>query len=118
MKRFELCRTKQERIQWLAENNVVEKIVIKTIKQQMDIEDLVAEIYLILLEKEDECIEKMDDKRLRNYVISIVRNQFNSSTSPYYKNYKRHDRFKSDIDFDINDETGEIVPLYNEEDYD
>ena len=52
-------------------------------------EDLRQEIYLILLDKDEDLIVKAyEDKKLKYYFIRIILNQAKSSTSPFYKKFK------------------------------
>ncbi len=52
--------------------------------------DLFQECILILLEKDEDLICELHLKdELRAYFIRIVQNSFNSSTSPFYKKYRK-----------------------------
>ena len=56
-----------------------------------DIDDFVQEIYMILLEYDkDKIIELHNKKQLKYFIVGIISRQYNSSTSPYYKKYKKY----------------------------
>lgn len=56
-----------------------------------DIDDLVQEIYMILLDyKEDKIIEMYNKKQLKYFLVGVIQRQYHSSTSPFYKKYKKY----------------------------
>lgn len=62
-------------------------------REQNFFEDLKQDVFLALSEKdEDFIIEAHSSKFLKYYFIKIATNQVNSTTSPYYKNYKKERR--------------------------
>lgn len=84
--------TKNEVIEELVKDNVVEKIVYKLLsssKNRFDVpQDLIQDIYLLLLEKDDELIISLYEKnQLGFYLLKIARNQLLSQNSPYYTQY-------------------------------
>lgn len=92
--------TKSEIIEELFNNGTVEKIVYKLLsssKNRFDApDDLIQDIYLLLLEKEDELVISLYNKnQLGFYLLKIARNQLLSKNSPYYTKYIR---FKSQSD--------------------
>lgn len=83
---------KWEVIDELSKNATVEKIVYKLLpcsKNQFDCpEDLIQDIYLLLLEKDDTLIVNLHNKgELGYYLLKIARNQLLSKNSPYYTKY-------------------------------
>lgn len=83
---------KWEVIDELSKNATVERIVYKLLpcsKNQFDSpEDLIQDIYLLLLEKDDTLIVDLHNKgELGYYLLKIARNQLLSKNSPYYKQY-------------------------------
>lgn len=85
---------KWEVIDELSKNATVERIVYKLLpcsKNQFDCpEDLIQDIYLLLLEKDDTLIVNLHNKgELGYYLLKIVRNQLLSKNSPYYTKYIR-----------------------------
>lgn len=63
-----------------------------------DLQDLAQEIYLILLDKDEDLISSMYERGEMNYYISaIITNQVLSSTSPYRTKYTKYgNRFSED----------------------
>lgn len=83
---------KWEVIDELSKNATVERIVYKLLpcsKNQFDCpEDLIQDIYLLLLEKDDTLIVDLHNKgELGYYLLKIARNQLLSKNSPYYTKY-------------------------------
>ena len=84
--------TKYEVIDIIAKNHLVEKIVYKLLpcsKNPFDCpEDLVQEIYLLLLQKDDNLIVNLYNKdEIGFYLLKIARNQLLSKNSSYYYTY-------------------------------
>ena len=84
--------TKWEIIDELSRTNTVEKIIFKLLscsKNPFDCpEDLIQDIYLLLLEKDDKLIIDLYNKgELGFYLLKIARNQLLSANSPYYTKY-------------------------------
>ena len=84
--------TKSEIIEELFKDNVVEKIVYKLLsssKNRFDApDDLIQDIYLLLLEKDDELIISLYNKnQLGYYLLKVARNQLLSVNSKYYYTY-------------------------------
>lgn len=83
---------KQEIINTIAFDHLVEKIVFKLIassKNRFDLPgDLIQDIYIILLEKDEEMIMKLYSKKeIGYYILNIAKRQIFSTTSPYYYKY-------------------------------
>ena len=92
--------TKYEVINIIAREHLVERIVNKLLsssKNPFDCpEDLIQDVYLLLLEKGDKLIVNLYEKgELAYYLLRVVRNQLLSVNSPYYTKYIR---FKSQSD--------------------
>ena len=86
--------TKYEIIDELSKSNTVEKIIFKLLscsKNPFDCpEDLIQDIYLLLLQKDDDLIVNLYNKgELGFYLLKIARNQLLSKNSPYYTKYIR-----------------------------
>lgn len=83
---------KWEVIDELSKNATVERIVYKLLpcsKNQFDCpEDLIQDIYLLLLQKDDDLIVNLYNKgELGYYLLKVTRNQLLSKNSPYYTKY-------------------------------
>ena len=84
--------TKYEVLDIIARDHLVERIVNKLLsssKNPFDCpEDLIQEIYLLLLQKDDDLIVNLYDKgELAYYLLKIARNQLLSVNSKYYYTY-------------------------------
>lgn len=95
--------TKYEVVKQLAESSTVEKIVYKLLnnsKNRFDAPgDLVQDVYLLLLDKDDDLICNLYKKgELGWYILRIVRNQMFSDHSPYYYLYIRFHNLSDDLD--------------------
>ena len=82
---------KQEIIQEISKDKVVEEIVYNIgSKGDEDLKDLIQDIYINLLEKEDNLIENLySTNQLKFYIITMVVNNIHSKNSPYYTKYKK-----------------------------
>ena len=92
--------TKYEVINIIAKEHLVERIVTKLLsssKNPFDCpEDLIQDIYLLLLQKDDDLIVNLYNKdEIGFYLLKIARNQLLSANSPYYTKYIKF-RAKSD----------------------
>ena len=84
--------TKYEVVDIIAKEHIVEKIVYKLLpcsKNPFDYpQDLIQEIYLILLNSDENLIVALYNKgELGFYILRISRNQLLSKNSPYYTKY-------------------------------
>lgn len=91
---------------------VYEKKIIRNILENMrvsstDIDDLEQEVYMILLDYDkDKIIEMYNKKQLNYFCVGIIRRQYNSKTSPFYKKYKKYYQY-IDGNFINNEDTVE-----------
>lgn len=93
---------KWEIVDELSRSNTVEKIIYKLLpasKNRFDCpDDLVQDIYVLLLEKDDDLIIDLYNKgELGFYLLKIARNQLLSANSPYYQKYIRFQSHNDDI---------------------
>lgn len=84
--------TKYEVVDIIAREHLVERIVNKLLsssKNPFDCsEDLIQDIYLLLLQKDDNLIVNLYNKdEIGFYLLKIARNQLLSKNSPYYTKY-------------------------------
>ena len=84
--------TKYEIIDELSKDSTVEKIIYKLLpasKNRFDCpDDLVQDIYVLLLEKDDNLIIGLYNKgELGYYLLKIAKNQLLSDHSPYFYTY-------------------------------
>ena len=94
--------TKYEVIDIIAREHIVERIVNKLLsssKNPFDCpEDLIQDIYLLLLQKDDDLIVNLYNKdEIGFYLLKIARNQLLSKNSPYYTKYIKFKAQSDDI---------------------
>ena len=94
--------TKYEIIDELSKNATVEKIVNKMVsssKNRFDFpDDLIQDIYVLLLEKDEDLIVNLYNKgELGFYLLKVARNQLLSKNSPYYTKYIKFRAYSDDI---------------------
>lgn len=89
------------------------KELIKNMKvNQLDVDDLEQEIYMILLEyNKDKIIDMYNNKQLKFFIVNIINKQYYSKTSPYYKKYKK---YYSIVDENVIN-TMDVIDEYDEE---
>ena len=75
----------------ISKDKIVEEIVYNIgDKGDEDLKDLVQDIYINLLEKEDSLIETLyNTNKLKFYIIRMVVNNIHSKNSPFYTKYKK-----------------------------
>lgn len=84
---------KQSVIGKLAEEDVVGKIIRNIAKNSADpdLKDLEQDIYLQLMEKDEEMIENLyENGQLNYYITKIAINNIKSKTSRFYYTYKKN----------------------------
>ena len=94
--------TKYDVLDIIAREHLVERIVNKLLsssKNPFDCpEDLIQDIYLLLLQKNDDLIVNLYNKdEIGFYLLKIARNQLLSKNSPYYQKYIRFQSNSDDI---------------------
>lgn len=74
-------------------------------------DDLIQEIYMILLEyNKDKIVEMYEKKQLKFFIVRIIKNQYNSCNSPFFKKYKKYytiidgNTINNEVDMEDNDE--------------
>ena len=75
----------------ISKNKIVEEIVYNIgDRGDEDLKDLIQDIYINLLEKEDNLIETLySENQLKYFIIRMVVNNIHSKNSPYYTKYKK-----------------------------
>ena len=98
--------TKNEVVEKLAKERLVEQIVSNIAKSADDLlNDLVQEIYLDLLEKDEDKIVKLyESNQIRFFITRIVINNLHSKNSPYWCKIKSFTHNMNEITGDISDE--------------
>lgn len=95
--------TKYQVIDEISKESLVEKIIYKLLpasKNWFDCpEDLIQDIYIILLEKEDNLIVNLYNKgELGYYILKIAKHQILSKNSPYFYLYIKFRTKSDDLD--------------------
>lgn len=75
----------------ISKDKLVEEIVYNIgDRGDEDLKDLIQDIYINLLEKEDSLIENLySTNQLKFYIVKMVVNNIHSKNSPYYTKYKK-----------------------------
>lgn len=75
----------------LEEENVLREMCTNMNVSPNDMDDFVQELYVILLEyNQDKIIELYNKKQLKYFIVGIIQRQYHSKTSPFYKKYKKY----------------------------
>lgn len=84
--------TKREVISIIANERMVETIIANIEKKQDDLfNDLAEDIYISLLEKDDDMIVKLyTTKQIRYFITRMVINNVHSKNSPFWTIYKKY----------------------------
>lgn len=92
--------TKNEVVNIIAKERLVETIVSNIAKSSDDLlNDLSQEIYLDLLQKdEDKIINLYETNQMRYFVVRMVTNNLFSKNSPYYQVFRKNANLTVDID--------------------
>lgn len=90
----------------IAEEKRVEKIVDNINNIVRNKEDLIQEIYMVLLEYDEEKLRTLyDNNQLNFFLVRIVKNQYFSKTSPFHRKYRKYYDIINDGDvFENNDD--------------
>ena len=71
----------------------------KVCKNPFLCDDLEQEVTMIMMDKEPELIEQLNAKgEFLFYVLRVVKNQFNSRTSSFFKKYKQFNQITDEND--------------------
>ena len=94
--------TKCDVVEKLYKDGTVDRIIYKLLsssKNPFDCpEDLIQDIYLLLLQKDDDLIVNLYNKgEIGFYLLKIAKNQLLSANSPYYQKYIRFQSNSDDI---------------------
>lgn len=94
--------TKYDVLDIIAREHLVDRIVTKLLsssKNPFDCpEDLIQDVYLLLLQKDDNLIVDLYERgELAYYLLRVVRNQLLSKNSPYYTKYIKFRAYSDEI---------------------
>ena len=95
-------------LQHIGENKIVEEIARNMRVEKDYYDDLCQEVYYILLTgyTKEKLQEAIDKKQINFIITCILKNQWFSATSPFYRQYKKYKLKSSPIDdkYDAPDE--------------
>lgn len=97
-------------IEQLAKDKVIEGIVKNVAKDSTDedLKDLCQDLYMTLMEKDEEWIAGIFEREQINYYITrLAMNNINSTTSRFFYNYKHKKQKEVNIDDYKNQETAD-----------
>jgi hypothetical protein len=84
-------------VESIANEKVVETMVDNMAVPELYRDDLVQEIYLILLMYNQERLQEIQDKGdMRFFISKLITNNYNSKTSRFYYKYKKYNKEKDD----------------------
>ena len=95
--------TKSDVLDIIAKEHLVEKIIFKLLpcsKNPFDCpEDLIQDVYLLLIEKDEDLIVNLYNRgELGYYILKVVRNQLLSVNSKYYYTYIKFGAHSDELD--------------------
>ena len=92
--------TKNEVISVIAKERMVETAIANIAKTNSDVlKDLSQEIYLDLLEKDEQKIVKLyESNQIRFFVVRMILNNLFSKNSPFYQTFKKNANLTVNID--------------------
>lgn len=90
-------------VEMLAREKRVEKFIKNAAKTTApELDDLAQDIYLILLEMDEEkLVELYENKQLNYWIARIILNQYFSNTSPFFTKYRKFSHLSEQINKDI-----------------
>ena len=97
-------------VEKIAKEQMVESIIANVAKdaKDEDLKDLKQDIYLTLMEKDEDFLDGIYERGQMPYYLSrIITNNINSKTSPFYYRYKVHKNKELIIDDIPNEPTEE-----------
>lgn len=87
-------------LEYIGDKRIVEEIARNMRVESEYFDDLCQEVYLILLTgyTEEKLQEAIDKKQINFIITSIMKNQWFSKTSPFYRQYKKPKLLKTPIE--------------------
>lgn len=91
-----------EIVEQLANDHIIEDICTNLRVTSNYYDDLVQEIYLIVMEYDNDKLNKILEKKQINFWLTrVIKNNWNSNTSPFWKQYRKFNS-KQDDNADLN----------------
>lgn len=112
------CTTKNDVINNIARDKKLIK-EIQGICKTNKIDDLLQELYLILLTKKDELITNLNERgEVKFYIIRVIMSQYFSTSSKYYELFKKQNGYIADFNEEFSEEKQEnVISKMSMEDY-
>lgn len=86
----------------LAKSKVVEELCRNIGVSSNYIDDLTQEVYLIMLEYDQEKLKEIYERGdIKYWLTRVITNQYCSNTSPFYKKYRKYYDFVDDNNLEI-----------------
>lgn len=87
-------------LEYIGDNKLVETIARNMRVESEYFDDLCQEVYIILITgyTEEKLQEAIDKKQINYIITSIMKNQWYSCTSPFYRQYKKPKLLKTKIE--------------------
>lgn len=76
-------------IDYIIKNNIVKQLANDYMVTTAYKDDLIQEVYMVLLEYPKEKLNQIPEKQLKFFVAKIMKNLWFSKTSSFYRTYKR-----------------------------
>ena len=92
--------TKAQIVEELANENRVELMIANIAHQRLspELKDLAQEIYIILLEyDEDKIFDLYEHDQMNFFIARIIINQFRSSNSPFHKVFRKYAQYFEEV---------------------
>lgn len=98
---------KYKPIKYIIENKIVEGLINDYLIDSFK-DDLIQEVYMVLLEHNQSKLQQLiDKKQIRFYIARIIKNMYFSSSSNFYRMYKRSFLLKDSFQNLLNKEDGD-----------
>lgn len=94
---------KQQIIEQLARDKVVEDVIKNVCKcKDLEMKDLAQDLYLDLLQKPEEKIQKLfNNQQIEFFITKMVQNNYFSTTSPFYTKYRKFKERSEELDDEL-----------------
>ena len=98
---------KYKPIKYIIENKIVEGLINDYLIDSFK-DDLIQEVYMVLLEHNQSKLQHLiDKKQIRFYIARIIKNMYFSSSSNFYRSYKRPLLLNQGLQLIIDKDNGE-----------
>lgn len=107
---YDELTTKKDRLVWLATNRIAEKLIALSITcSQADLDDMAQEIYFELMNRDQSKIIAMNLTQTRNYIIRMIKRNYLSDHTDFFRKYRKYDLNKTEYDVNTDYRTSESI---------